>query len=148
MPHDLPVLRELVLLSGCSLVVVLLFRRVKLPPVVGFLATGVLLGPGGFGLIRDHATIATLAEIGVVLLLFTVGLEFSIPDLKKLGLKAAIAGFGQVVVTSFVVALALHLMGTPLPRAVFFGLLLAPSSTALVFRLLTDRNELSSPHGK
>ena len=63
MNHDLPVLRELVLLSGCSLVVVLLFRRVKLPPVVGFLVTGVLLGPGGFGLIRDHATISTLAEM-------------------------------------------------------------------------------------
>ena len=148
MIHNLPVLRELVLLAGCSLVIVLLFRRVKLPPVVGFLVTGVLLGPGGFGLIRDPTTISTLAEIGVVLLLFTVGLEFSIADLRKLGVKAALAGIGQVVVTSAVVTLVLVMAGVPPARAVFFGLLLAPSSTALVFRLLTDRNELQAPHGK
>ena len=103
--HDLPILRELVMLAGCSLAIILLFRKFKLPPVVGFLVTGILLGPGGFGLVKDPATISTLAEIGVVLLLFTVGLEFSIADLKKLGLRAAAAGLLQVVGTAAVVAL-------------------------------------------
>ena len=148
MPHDLPVLRELVLLAGCSLVVILLFRRVKLPPVVGFLVTGILLGPGGFGLVRDPATISTLAEIGVVLLLFTVGLEFSIADLRKLGAKAALAGILQVLLTASIVALVLLMAGAHPARAIFFGLLLAPSSTALLFRLITDRGELQAPHGK
>ena len=148
MTHDLPVLRELVLLAGCSLAVVLLFRRIKLPPVVGFLVTGVLLGPGGFGLVRDPSTIATLAEIGVVLLLFTVGLEFSIADLRKLGMKAGLAGALQVAITAAFVAIVLRLVGAHPARAIFIGLLLAPSSTALVFRLLTDRGELQAPHGK
>ena len=57
--HDLPILRELVMLAGCSLAIILLFRRVKLPPVVGFLVTGILLGPGGFGMVKDPATIST-----------------------------------------------------------------------------------------
>lgn len=148
MTHDLPVLRELVLLAGCSLVVILLFRRVKLPPVVGFLVTGILLGPGGFGLVRDPDTISTLAEIGVVLLLFTVGLEFSIADLRKLGAKAALAGILQVLLTASIVALVLLMAGAHPARAIFFGLLLAPSSTALLFRLITDRGELQAPHGK
>jgi CPA2 family monovalent cation:H+ antiporter-2 len=148
MTHDLPVLRELVLLAGCSLAIILLFRKVRLPPVVGFLVTGILLGPGGFGLVKDPATISTLAEIGVVLLLFTVGLEFSIADLKKLGLRAAAAGLLQVVGTAAVVALVLFLAGAHPARAIFFGLLLAPSSTALVFRLITDRGELQAPHGR
>jgi CPA2 family monovalent cation:H+ antiporter-2 len=148
MTHDLPVLRELVLLAGCSLAVILLFRRVKLPPVVGFLVTGILLGPGGFGLVRDPATISTLAEIGVVLLLFTVGLEFSIADLRKLGAKAALAGILQVLLTASIVALVLLMAGAHPARAIFFGLLLAPSSTALLFRLITDRGELQAPHGK
>jgi CPA2 family monovalent cation:H+ antiporter-2 len=146
--HELPVLRELALLAGVSLAVILLFRRIKLPPVVGFLFTGVLLGPGGFGLIRDPETISTLAEIGVVLLLFTVGLEFSLGDLKKLGARAALAGALQVGLTAAVVAVLLLVAGVHPARAIFFGILLAPSSTALVFRLLTDRGELASPHGK
>jgi CPA2 family monovalent cation:H+ antiporter-2 len=148
MTHDLPVLRELVLLAGCSLAIILLFRRFRMPPVVGFLVTGILLGPGGFGLIRDPATISTLAEIGVVLLLFTVGLEFSIADLRKLGARAALAGLLQVVGTAAVVALVLLMAGAHPARAIFFGLLLAPSSTALVFRLITDRGELQAPYGK
>jgi CPA2 family monovalent cation:H+ antiporter-2 len=148
MTHDLPVLRELVLLAGCSLAIIFLFQRIKLPPVVGFLVTGILLGPGGFGLVTDRTTIATLAEIGVVLLLFTVGLEFSIADLRKLGAKAALAGLLQVLLTAALVALVLFLAGAHPARAIFFGLLLAPSSTALLFRLITDRGELQAPHGR
>ncbi|MEP7028064.1 MAG: cation:proton antiporter, partial [Candidatus Eisenbacteria bacterium] len=148
MIHELPVLRELALLAGCSLAVVLLFGRIRVPPIIGFLVTGVLIGPGGFGLVRDQATITTLAEIGVVLLLFTVGLEFSIADLKQLGVRSAVAGLLQVLLTALVVAGALMLAGALAARAIFFGLLLAPSSTALLLRLITDSGSLQSPHGK
>ena len=92
MSHELTILRELTLLAGVSLAVNLLLRRLKLPSVVGFLLTGILIGPGTLGLVREPETIETLAEIGVVLLLFAIGLEFSLADLKKLGRKAAIAG--------------------------------------------------------
>jgi len=148
MTHELPVLRELALLAGCSLAIILLFRRFRMPPVVGFLMTGIMLGPGGFGLVRDPATISTLAEIGVVLLLFTVGLEFSLADLKRLGARSAIAGLLQVVLTAGIVAGALLLAGAPPALALFFGFLLAPSSTALLLRLITDHGELQSPAGK
>jgi CPA2 family monovalent cation:H+ antiporter-2 len=146
--HDIPILRELALLAGVSLLVNLLLRRLRVPTVVGFLLTGVLIGPGGFGLVRDPKTVQVLAEIGVVLLLFAVGLEFSIHDLRKLGRRVPVAGALQILGTSLVVWLALVAFGTDPARALFFGLLLAPSSTALVFRLITDRGELQAPHGK
>ena len=148
MSHELTILRELTLLAGVSLAVNLLLRRLKVPSVVGFLLTGILIGPGTLGLVREPETVETLAEIGVVLLLFAIGLEFSLADLKKLGRKAAIAGIAQVLVTASVVAGALIAMGTVPAKAVFFGLLIAPSSTALVFRLITDRGELQAPHGR
>ena len=97
---------------------------------------------------REPETIATLAEIGVVLLLFAIGLEFSLADIRKLGRKAAVAGILQVLVTASVVAAALIAAGAVPAKAVFFGLLIAPSSTALVFRLITDRGELQAPHGR
>ncbi len=148
MSHELTILRELTLLAGVSLVVNLLLRRLKVPSVVGFLFTGILIGPGGLGLVREPETVATLAEIGVVVLLFAIGLEFSLADLKKLGRKAVIAGVGQVVVTAAAVALVLIAMGAVPAKAIFLGMLIAPSSTALVFRLITDRGELQAPHGR
>ena len=141
-------LRELLLLAGVSLLVVLLFRRLRLPAVVGFIATGVLIGPGGFGLVRDPELIHSLAEFGVMLLLFTVGLEFSFRDLRRLGRVALVAGSLQVLLTVGVVSGALLLVGLHPARALFFGLLVSLSSTALVLKLLTDRVELSSPHGR
>ena len=89
MTESLPVLKELVLLAGLALAVSLVFGRLRLPAVTGFILTGALIGPGGFGLIQDPHTIHTLAEIGVVLLLFTVGLEFSLADLRAFGVRTA-----------------------------------------------------------
>ncbi len=148
MGHELTVLRELALLAGVSVAINLLFRRIRLPSVVGFLFTGVLIGPGGFALVQEPETVRTLAEIGVVLLLFAVGLEFSLADLRLLGRKSAVAGILQVTVTAAGMALLLRALGESPARAVFFGLLIAPSSTALVFRLIADRGEFQAPHGR
>jgi monovalent cation:H+ antiporter-2, CPA2 family len=146
--HEIPVLRELILLAGASLAVVLLFRRLRLPATVGFIVTGILIGPGAFALVRDPALVRTLAEFGVVVLLFTVGLEFSFADLKRLGRRALVAGAMQVLLTVAVVAGALVLGGRHPARALFVGMLVSLSSTALVLKLLTDRIELRSPHGR
>ncbi|MEK7823952.1 MAG: cation:proton antiporter [Candidatus Eisenbacteria bacterium] len=148
MSHEIPVLRELLMLAGVSLAVVMLFRRLRLPAVVGFIVTGVLIGPGGLGLIRDAELVRTLAEFGVVLLLFTVGLEFSLTDLGRIGRGAILAGVLQVLLTVALVGGGLAAAGLHPARALFFGSLLALSSTALVLKLLTDRLELSSPHGR
>src|SRR5215468_3660802 len=124
------VLQELLLLFGSSLLVVLLCRRLRLPAAVGFIITGVVIGPGGLGLIRDLDLVHTLAEFGVVLLLFTVGLEFSLADLRRLGPSALVGGLLQTALTIVVVAGALVAFGQHPARALFFGLLVALSSTA------------------
>jgi len=148
MSHGIPVLGELLVLAGTSLAVVMLFRRLKLPAAVGFIVSGVLIGPGGFGLIADEELVRTLAEFGVVLLLFTVGLELSITDLGRSGRTAFVAGSFQVALTVGLVAAVLAMAGLHPARALFFGLLVALSSTALVLKLLSDRLELSAPHGR
>ncbi len=146
--HELPVLRELVILAGCSLAVILLFQRLRLPAAVGFIATGVLIGPGGLRLVREPQTIETLAELGVVLLLFTVGLEFSVADLRRLGRRALMAGALQVVLTAALAGAAVGLFRVHPGQALFLGMLVSLSSTALILKLLTDRNELAAPHGR
>jgi CPA2 family monovalent cation:H+ antiporter-2 len=148
MSHGLPVLSELLVIAGVSLAVVMVFRRLRLPATIGFIVTGVLIGPGGFGLVRDAELVQTLAEFGVVLLLFTVGLELSLDDLGRVGRKAIVAGALQCLLTVALVGGALALAGLHPGRALFFGLLITLSSTALVFKLLTDRLELASPHGR
>ncbi len=148
MTHEIPILRELALLAAAALAITLVFRGLRLPSVVAYLVTGVVIGPGGLGWVSNPETVRTLADIGVVMLLFAVGLEFSVRDLRGLGRNAAVAGILQIVLTSGLVALILWLAGTPPARAIFFGLLVTPSSTALVFRMITERGELQSPHGR
>jgi CPA2 family monovalent cation:H+ antiporter-2 len=148
MHETLPVLRELVLLAGLSLVVSLVFGRLRLPAVTGFIITGALIGPGGFGLIEDPGTIHTLAEIGVVVLLFTVGLEFSLADLRALGVRTAVAGALQILLTALLLAPALVLAGLHPAQALFFGFAAAISSTTLLLKITTDRGELHAPHGR
>jgi monovalent cation:H+ antiporter-2, CPA2 family len=146
--EPVPVLGELLILASISLAVVMLVRRLKLPATVGFIVAGVIIGPGGFGLIRDPELVRNFADIGVVMLLFTVGLEFTLADLGRIGRGAVFGGVLQIVLTVALVAGSLTVAGVHPARGVFFGLLLALSSTALVFKLLTDRLELTSPHGR
>ena len=148
MNETLPILRELVLLAGLSLGVSLLFGRLRLPAVMGFILTGAVIGPGGFGLIEDPRTIRTLGEIGVVLLMFTVGLEFSLADLRALGLRTALAGALQVILTALLIAPLLALAGLHPAQALFFGFAAAISSTTLLLKVTADRGELLAPHGR
>ncbi len=139
MHPEVGVLRELIVLAGVSLAVVLLFQRLRLPALVGFIATGVLIGPGGLGLVGDPALVQTLAEIGVVVLLFTVGLEFSLADLRAMGRRTVVAGALQMTFTLAAVAALLTLAGVRPPQALFVGMMAALSSTAVVLKLLSDR---------
>lgn len=148
MSAPVPFLSELLVLAAVGLAVVLLFRRVNLPPLVGFLLTGVALGPGGFALVRDEKLVHELSEIGVVLLLFTVGLEFSLTDLRRLGRRTFVGGALQVALVVAVVASVLVALGKAPGPALFTGMVLAISSTAVVLKLLGDRGELDAPHGR
>src|SRR5213592_44197 len=130
MSHELHFLPELLSLAGVALAVVMLFRWLRLPAAVGLIVTGILIGPGGLGLIRDARLVRTLADFGVVLLLFTVGLEFSLAGLLRLGRGAVLAGALQVTFTVAMVAAGLMATGLHPARALFFGSLVALSSTA------------------
>ena len=123
-------------------------HRLRQPPLIGFLLAGALVGPFGLGLAPDVEAVNVLAEAGVVLLLFTVGLELELPNLKRLRRIVWVAGPIQVVGTIALVAATGVLGGYELRRSVFFGFLVALSSTAILLTLLVDRRELDSPHGK
>lgn len=110
--------------------------------------TGIAIGPSGFGLIKEIAGIEVLAEIGVMLLLFTIGLEFSIKRLSEMKRLVIVGGGLQVIVTVAATAGAFALLGRSMNRAIFFGFLIALSSTAIVLKSYVDRNEVDSPHGR
>ena len=141
---ELNVLRDLLVLFGLGVAVVVLFHRAKIPPIVGFLITGVLCGPYGFGLIRGVHEVEALAEIGVVLLLFTVGIEFSIQQLLRIRKFLFLGGGLQVGLTLLLTTLLSRLAGLAWPVATFLGMLVALSSTAIVLRLFGDRGEMAT----
>jgi CPA2 family monovalent cation:H+ antiporter-2 len=143
-----PFLEELAVIAVLAVVVTVALSRLRLPTVAGLLAAGAIVGPYGAGLVGARETIGVLAEIGVVLLLFSIGLEFSFARVRDVFRHAAIGGAVQVVLTIVAVAGVALAVGEPLPRAVFWGFVFALSSTAIVLRALTERRELSAPHGR
>ncbi|MFM7389512.1 MAG: cation:proton antiporter [Vampirovibrionales bacterium] len=125
------------------------FQRLGLSLVVGYLATGVLLGPFGFGFLTDKATLDAVAEIGIVFLLFMVGLELSPSKLKKMKGKALRAGSLQLIGSTLVLGAALYgCLQAPWWLALILGAVLALSSTALVIKGLEDAQELETTHGR
>jgi CPA2 family monovalent cation:H+ antiporter-2 len=146
--HAPAFLEPLAIVFLAALVSAYVLHRLRQPPLIGFLLAGALVGPYGLGLAADPEAIATLAEAGVVLLLFTVGLELELPNLKRLGRIVWGAGSIQVLSTVGLVAAVGLLRGYDLRRSLFFGCLVALSSTAILLTLLADRRELDSLHGK
>jgi len=152
--HDFDFLGELVLIGALAIAIILAFQRLKIPPVIGLIFTGILIGPSGIGAVYDEKLIATLAELGVILLLFAIGLEFSLDDLKKLKKIVLVGGAVQILVTGIVVStLAYWFMyaigsGVTPAAAVFLGFTFSVSSTAICLKILTDRDELGLPHGR
>lgn len=144
------VLRDLVVALCAAVLVLLPSRRLRIPPAVGFLITGTIIGPGALGWIHDPGHVAMLAEVGVSVLLFVIGLEFSLARLREIGRAFLLAGPFQVLGTIAIVAgLLLALPPSTSPgRAVFAGMLAALSSTAMVLPLLNDRGEILAPQGR
>ncbi len=139
---------EILLLLGLTAGGLALFERLKLPAIAGFLAAGAIAGPGILGLVPDSERVRALAEIGVVFLLFEIGLELPVDRLRRLWRGTMIAGTSQVVITLAVVATVAVLSGFPLAAALVLGGGVAMSSTALVMRLLSEQGQVDSPHGQ
>ena len=142
------VLQDITVIFFFSTASLLLCSRLKIPGIIGYLITGLLVGPNGFSLITGVSSVDTLAEIGVVLLLFTIGLEFSLQQLISLKRLAIGAGSLQVLMTIVFFTLFYIFMGQSFNGAVFMGMLIALSSTAIVLKLLVERSELESPAGR
>ena len=145
---DLSVLRDLAIIVGLAIPIVALAHRVRVPPLVGFLLVGVLIGPHGVGLIPEPDAVSSLSEIGVVLLLFAIGLELSLSDVLRWGRSVVVTGGAQVAGMLGLAVLLGIAMGAPLGRTVFYGALAAMSSTAVVTKAYADRGELDTAHGR
>lgn len=143
-----PLLQDIVILLGFSVVVVFILQRFKLPSILGFLITGVIIGPYGLSLIENQEQVEVLSEIGVILLLFVIGMELTVNQLASIKRTVLYGGFMQVGLTIMVAALVYILLGFPWNEAVFIGFLFSLSSTAIVLKILQDRNEISAPHGR
>lgn len=145
---QVPLLDELAIVAALAVTVTVILSKLKLPTVAGLLAAGALLGPFGLGLATSVDSIEVLAEVGVVLLLFSIGLEFSLARLRNILQQVALGGLVQVGLTIGATVLLLLGLGQPLGRSILYGFVFALSSTAIVLRALADRRELDAPHGR
>jgi CPA2 family monovalent cation:H+ antiporter-2 len=141
-------LQPVLILLAAAVLVVVVFRTLKLPPVLGYLIVGAVIGPHALGWIHDTDEVRYLAEIGVVFLMFSIGLEFSLP--KLITMRRIVFGLGTAQVTlTLVIVLAVAIaVGIKWQAGVVLGGALAMSSTAILARLLAERLELNSPHGR
>lgn len=141
-------LRNILIILGFSVLIVFILQRMKLPSILGFLLTGIVIGPFGLSLISATEQVETISEIGIISLLFVIGMELSVQQLISIKKTALIGGLLQVGLTILITAaifLGLHYSWN---EAVFTGFLFSLSSTAIVLKVFQDRNEISSPHGR
>ncbi len=146
--HTPPLFADLLIILLVSVPVAFACLRLKLPLLVGLMLTGIVIGPYGLGLIKELEAIEILAEIGVMLLLFTIGMEFSLRRLREMKRLVLIGGGLQVGLTIAATAVAAILFGRQINQAIFFGFLVALSSTAIVLKSYAERNEVDAPHGR
>lgn len=147
---EIPLLRDLILLLLISLPIVFVCGRLRLPTLIGYMLTGVIIGPSGITpVIMDTEAVETLAEIGVVLLLFTIGLEFSLEKLIAMQRVVLLGGGLQVMLTIAAGAAAAHYIADfTWSQAAFIGFVVALSSTAIVLKTYADRAESDTPYGR
>ena len=145
---DHGLLADLLVTYAIGLALVVVLARLRIPAIVALMIAGVVTGPTGAGVISAAEDVEMLSELGIVLLLFTVGLDFSLTAVRQIWRTILAAGLLQIAGTSALVALTAAAAGAPVPLAVFIGLFVALSSTAIVLKGLAERNELTAPHGR
>jgi CPA2 family monovalent cation:H+ antiporter-2 len=139
---------DLALALGAALLGGMLARVLRQPVVLGYLAGGIVVGPYVLGWVHDVGEVHTLATIGVVFLLFGLGVQFSFKGLRRFGRVALLGGAMEIGLTIAVGAIVSRFLGFPFLEALFFGSMLAMTSTAVVLKLLMDRGEMETLHGR
>lgn len=141
-------LRDFVFIFGVAIGITFLFHQLRIAPIVGYLIAGVLLGPSVLGVAKDITSIEILAEVGIILLLFLIGVEFSLNELLRMNRKMFLSGFLQVFITTAIVTLIALILGASISQGLFVGFLVTMSSTAIVMKVFSDRGETDSPQGR
>jgi len=144
----IPLLTDLAAIAAIGVLVTVVLSRLRLPAVAGLLLAGALCGPAGLGIVSDTDAIEVLAEVGVVLLLFSIGLEFSLARLRAIFRQVAVGGLAQVTLTALATFGVARALGIGAAAATLLGFIFALSSTAIVLRGLAERRELDAPHGR
>lgn len=145
---EIPILKEVVIILGLSVIIILGFQKLKVPAIIGFLLTGILAGPYGLSLVQAREEVEMLSEIGVIFLLFVIGIEFSLKSLVAIKRTVFLGGLMQVGGTIGITALAAFALDMDWTEAVFIGFLFSLSSTAIVLKMLQERGEITAPHGR
>ncbi len=141
-------LKDLVIVFGCAAVIVYLFHCLKQSPIVGFIITGTAIGPYGLSLINDVESVRTLATVGLMILLFTLGLEFSLKKIMETRVAILVIGPLQMLLTVAAVMPLARFRGESWRAALVYGVLVGLSSTAIFMKMLADRGEVDSVHGR
>jgi len=141
-------LQLILVLLGAAVVVVVLCRLIRLPPILGYLVVGIAVGPHALAWVPDSADTRLLAEFGIVFLMFSIGLEFSLPQLRAMRRAVFGLGLAQVAITTVAAMAGLHLVGYGWQAGLALGGALAMSSTAIVSKMLAERMELATAHGR
>src|SRR5215203_4006118 len=142
-------LPELVIVYAAALALLVAAGRLRVPPIVALIVSGIITGPAGLRVVRTQADVEVLAEIGIALLLFTAGLDFSVTGLRRTWGRVVFGGAAQMILTAAVVmAVAVALGESGVRRLVVLGVFVALSSTAIVIKELTRHNQAHSPHGQ
>jgi CPA2 family monovalent cation:H+ antiporter-2 len=139
---------DITVIFAVSVAAVLVCHRLKIPSSVGLLMAGVLAGPDALRLVREVEQVELLSEIGVVLLLFVIGLEFSLSGLIEIRKQFLVGGTVQMFGTAAAVGAGTYLLGSTATQSAYLGFVVALSSTAIVLQLLQERAEIDSPHGR
>jgi CPA2 family monovalent cation:H+ antiporter-2 len=141
-------LQLILLLLAAAVVVIVVCRLVRLPPILGYVVIGIAVGPHALGWVPDNADVRALAEFGIVFLMFSIGLEFSLPQLNTMRRAVFGLGLAQVAITTVIGMIVLHLLGFAWLQGFALGGAMAMSSTAIVSKMLAERMELNSVHGR
>lgn len=141
-------LYDIIVIFAFAVIIIAIGNRLRIPGIVGFILTGILIGPYGFGLIHEPQIVDVLAEIGIIFLLFTIGMQFSFKTLYEMRKIVLVGGSLQVLLTIGATMAISYFFGVPTAQALFFGFLVCHSSTAITLKIYQDRADIDSPHAR
>jgi len=145
---EIQLIQDLIIIFGLSVIVIYLFEKIKIPQIVGFLVTGAIVGPHFLGLISKHSNVDMLAEIGIILILFSVGIDFSLKKLLDNLRNFLVGGSLQFGLTVIAILFLFRYLGYEFNSALYIGFCIAITATAIMLKILDAHSALDTPHGK